>query len=140
MTISQVFIIEKVRLIEEYLEKAKEVFNLEDDEKILRSNNLHVLERLFQLMVDSMIDINNHFVKELNLEPPDSIQGSFEILSSHKIISSGLAVKIAPVVGLRNRVVHVYEKLDKSFFIDQFRKNIDDFSGYVSEILKYIKS
>ena len=139
MTISQIFITEKIKLVEEYLDKAKEVFGAEDDAQILGSNNIHVLERLFQLMVDAVIDINNYLVKELNLEPPDSIQGSFEILSEHKIISNKLAIKIAPVVGLRNRIVHVYEKVDKPFFVDQFRKNVNDFDQYIIEILEYIK-
>ena len=140
MTISQVFITEKVRMIEEYLDKTKEIFEAEDNQKILNSNNLHVLERLFQLMVDAMIDVNNYLVKGLELEPPNSIQGSFEILSEHSIVSSELAIKIAPVVGLRNKIVHVYEKVDKTFFIGQFRKNINDFNQYITEILKYIKN
>ena len=139
MTISQIFIEEKINLLAGYLKTASGIFDISDDNLIIKSNDIYVLERMFQLGVEVIIDINNYFIKELNIEPALDIQSSFKTLADNNILPKEFADKIAPVVGLRNKLVHVYEKLDKSSFVHDFRKNIDDFNLYNAYILKYVK-
>ena len=45
----------------------------------------------------------------------------------NNILPANFAQKLAPVVGLRNRIVHRYEELNKELFIKIFRKNLPDF-------------
>ncbi|NQS99985.1 MAG: DUF86 domain-containing protein, partial [Candidatus Omnitrophica bacterium] len=54
------------------------------------------------------------------------------------ILPEDFATKIAPVVAVRNRIVHGYETLDKKLFIKNLRKNHSDFSKYTKLIEKYL--
>src|SRR3989344_6290045 len=130
MTIDPKFIAKKIELAEKYLTEARELFELSDPDILHSSGNLHIAERLFQLIVDYVIDINKHFIKQLNLEPPDNLQNTFDILADNKILEKEFAQKIASVVGLRNRVVHKYETLDGREFLNKFRRNNSDFDEY----------
>jgi uncharacterized protein YutE (UPF0331/DUF86 family) len=56
-------------------------------------------------------------------------------MGEHGLLPKEFAEKLAPVVGLRNIVVHRYEHLDKQTFIELLRKNIDDFVHYQYTIL-----
>ena len=98
MTIDPKFIAKKIELAEKYLTEARELFELSDPDILHSSGNLHIAERLFQLIVDYVIDINKHFIKQLNLEPPDNLQNTFDILADNKILEKEFAQKIAKKV------------------------------------------
>lgn len=130
----------KIENIKNYLSEMKEIIKLDKDEILEDFRNLKTLERNFQLIVDEMIDINLHFIRELELHTPDDFQSSFIILAEQgKIIPYDFAQKIAPVVGLRNILVHRYEKVSKEYFIEQVKKEYKDFVKYLDIINQYLK-
>lgn len=137
MNFNKAFISEKLAEIIKYQEELKQHLNFSDQEILKDSGKMHIAERLFQLIVDLMLDINNHFIKELKLELADDFQGTFYVLGKHNILDNDFAQKIAPVVGVRNRIVHGYEKLDKNRFIGELRQNHTDFDKYIVSIKKY---
>lgn len=136
MTFSKSFIAKKLEELTGYLKEIDDLFKLSDKKILNESGKLHIAERLLQLAVDTMIDINQHFIKELELEISEDFQGTFYELGANKIIPLEFAKRIAPAVGLRNRVVHRYESLDKQLFISTFRKNRDDFKKYAKFIAR----
>lgn len=139
MTIRTQFIADKIKNVQEYLVKAREIFKTMTDEEILNSElNLHTLERYLQLIVDAILDINVHLIKELDLETAKDFKSTFEILSDNSILQKEFSQKISGVVGLRNQVVHQYEKVDNARFLDDFRKHNSDFDEYFKQIIFYI--
>ena len=62
----------------------------------------------------------------------DDLQSSFRILAENNFLPKDFASKIAPVVELRNGIVHNYEKLDKNLFLKNLRSNFGDFERYLS--------
>ena len=139
MTFEKAFVLKKIEEIVGYLNETEDLLKFSDKEILSDSGKTHIAERLLQLIVDEMIDINQHFIKELNLKVSEDFQGTFYILGENKILPIDFAQKIAPVVGLRNRVVHRYETLDIRLFISIFRKNLDDFKIYIKIINDYLK-
>lgn len=140
MTFEKAFILQKLEEISGYLKEVKDLFKFSNKEVLADSGKLHIAERLLQLIVDIMIDINQHFIKELNLKISEDFQSTFYILGENKILPMDFAQKIAPVVGLRNRIVHRYDTLDKHLFIATFRKNQPDFKTYLKLINDYLKT
>jgi len=141
MTIRRQFIEDKITIAEEYLNKARGIFSSMKDEEILQSElNLHTLERYLQLIVDAVLDINNHLIKELDLELAKDLKGTFEILSDNNILEKTFANKISKVVGLRNLIVHQYEKVDNTKFLKNFRKHSLDFDEYFKQLINYIEN
>lgn len=100
---------------------------------------LRTLERNFQLIVDAMLDINIHLIRELEFSSLDDLKSTFIILAEGKILPFDFAQKIAPVVGLRNMLVHGYEKIDNALFIDSFQKNRQDFDEYLRIINSFLE-
>lgn len=137
--LDKTFIETKIRLIKDYFEEIRDIIKL-DKEEILRDvRNLRTLERIFQLIVDETIDINLHLIREMDLKSPDDFQSSFEILAEGKILPYDFAIKIAPVVGLRNKLVHRYEKVNRDFFIEQVKREYEDFIKFIEYIRDYLR-
>lgn len=139
MVFQKAFVLEKLEEIFKNLEEAKALFNFSNKEILKDYLKYHTAERLLQLIVDLMLDINYHFIKELNLEISEDLQGTFYILGENKTLPKDFTRKIAPVVGLRNRIVHRYDTLDKELFIKTFRKNYSDIEKYLKLISRELK-
>lgn len=138
MTFEEKFVVSKLNTVKNYLVELEELLKFTDKEILTDSYKLHTAERLLQLIVDTMIDINQHFIRELKLKLGDDLQGTFYILGENKVLPAEFAQKIAPVVGLRNMIVHRYEKLDKPLFISTLRRNYSDFKKYLKIINDYL--
>lgn len=134
MTFDKNFIVKKLEEVIGYLKEMEDLLKFSDREITADSGKLHIAERLLQLIVDAMLDINQHFIKESNLKISDDFQGTFYILGENNILPADFAAKIAPVVGLRNRIIHRYDTVDKHLFIEILRKNIADFKVYIKLI------
>jgi len=80
----------KIRSIQEYLSEVEPILSLPKEEIISNIEKLRTLERNFQLIVDAMLDVNIHFIRELELGSPDALKSTFLILaaSSDKTNSS----------------------------------------------------
>ena len=114
----------------------------EDTRELLRQDNytdLRALEREFQLIVDTMIEINSHIISKMELEPPEDYANTFITLGRNDIIPVDFATKLAGAVGLRNKVVHKYEVIDLKKFIDDLKENSKQFKDYVNYIEKLLK-
>lgn len=109
---------------------------LAEDRQILLEDlvKLRAVERLFQLIVDTAIDINTHIIAESGFHMEDDYQSTFTTLGMHAILPAEFALKIAPSVGLRNQVVHKYGRVDVKFMLDQIKKEIGDYAIYIKHI------
>lgn len=133
------FVNKKISLIKDYLQELEGIIRLDQKEIIGDVKNLRMLERELQLIVDEILDINLYFIKELELKSPADFQSTFEILANAEILPVEFAIKIAPVVGLRNKIVHRYEEIDNRRLVEQVQKEYQDFVDYLKYISRYLE-
>jgi len=133
------FIERKLDAILHYAKQLDHVLEFSDEEVRADFLKLHTLERLVQLTVDEMVDINTHIIRHNSLETPDDFQGSFGTLARGEILPEVFAKKISPMVGLRNRLVHRYEKIDSALLIHMVREEYDDIGLYVKYINTFLR-
>lgn len=138
--IDESLIWKKISNIEEYIKEVENIIYLDTKTIVSNIEKLRSLERDFQLIVDTILDINTHFISELDLTVPDNFQNTFEIISlKADVLPYDFAQKIAPAVGLRNIIVHRYEKVSREYFVDQVKKEYKDFIEYLGYIKKYLE-
>lgn len=99
---------------------------------------LRTIERDFQLLVDTMLDINSHLITAHNLPVPDTYQNTFTVLAQHSLLSKELALQLAPIVGLRNKIVHKYGEIDLKQFLADLREGSQQFETYRKEIQRFL--
>ena len=115
-----------------YLEKYRQ------GKMALHEPEVFIVERLFQLIADAAIDINTHIITRSKLEPSDDYEGTFRILGKHGILPLDLAEKISGSVGLRNRLVHGYEKVQRKLVMDDISDGIGQYVEYIKYITKFV--
>jgi len=92
----------KIEDIQGYFTELNPILKHASREIIEDNLKIHTVERLFQLIVDTTIDINTHIIVCSDFVIPNDYQSTFIVLAKNKIIPMDFALKIAPSVGLRN--------------------------------------
>ena len=89
--------------------------------------------------VQNCLDIGNHIISELNLERAESSKEVFNILASEKIISEKTKTEFYDFIEIRNRVVHIYGKVNVEEIYDVIKNKLDNFLYFEKEIVKFLK-
>lgn len=96
-------------------------------------------ERLIQLIVESAADINSAVITGLGHLPPKDYYDTFIRAGEVKLINKGLAAKIAPWAGLRNRLVHEYENIKDRLVFEKIGPTLFNFREYIQQVEKFLK-
>jgi uncharacterized protein YutE (UPF0331/DUF86 family) len=128
----------KISLLKGYIENLENFLakchDGEADEAVFLS-----IERLFQLIVDEAVDINAIILEKEKKPFPDTNQATFEVLTDIGVLSKELHLKIAGSVGLRNRLVHRYETVQRRVLVEEVSKYIISYKEYAVFIIrKYV--
>lgn len=138
MTLNQSLILKKLELISQYREQLAGFLESSDADILSSPEKYLSIERVFQLLVDAMIDINQNIIRDFKLGVPDDLQSTFYPLGEKGILPLEFAQKLAPIVGVRNRLVHQYEEVDKKLFLKNLRGNFSHFETYQNHIKSYL--
>lgn len=128
----------KMADIEKYLKEMDPI--LKSGARIIIEDNLrlHTVERLFQLIVDTAVDINTHIIIASDFNVPEDSYSTFVVLGENKILPMYFALKIAPSVGLRNLIVHKYGNVDLKKMVGDVINEIDDYVEYLRIINSFL--
>lgn len=97
------------------------------------------VEKFLEEMVQICIDIAKHIIADNKMKLPDDNKGLFDVLCENGVILNDTAKLMKKMVGFRNILVHMYEKIDIESVYINYRKNLGDFDKYAGEISKYIE-
>lgn len=102
------------------------------------SDNTDLAERNLEVAVEAMLDIGNHIIASLDYEKPEDYFDIFMILGKNKVIAKEFAEKLAPLAGLRNRIIHNYTKIDHDLILKNIKERLSDFEEFSKQILTFI--
>lgn len=127
----------KLATIVEALEALRPLARLGLEEYRRRLYERKAVERLLQETIEAAIDINAHIASERAAVVPDDAHGGFLVLAHLGILSVDLAERLAPSAGLRNRIVHQYDRLDDALVYASIERVLDLYLRYVEAIEAY---
>lgn len=96
------------------------------------------IERDIQLIVECATDINNMILKQLSKGPAKDYFNSFIELANNQVIEMDFALKLAPSTGLRNILVHEYEKIDDLIVFKSIANVLTFYRQYPQIIAAYL--
>jgi len=106
-----------------------ETFLADIDCQEIVSFNLH-------LSIENCTDLAAHIISEEGLGVPGSASEMFYLLEENGYISPQLTEKMIKAVGLRNLIVHEYDKIDLKRLFEIIRKDTKDINEFIASIFK----
>ncbi|MFQ6100649.1 MAG: DUF86 domain-containing protein [Anaerolineae bacterium] len=105
-----------------------------------RPGNRRIVERLAQVIVECAIDINGMLLISTEQPPAQSARQSFEAIHQLGIIDEHLLPRFRRYVGMRNRIVHDYDRLDNRTLFYSARRLLDDARAYIVQVHGYLEA
>lgn len=107
---------------------------------IVKSYNTHkAVERIIEVIINEAIDINQHIIAEQGKkELAFNFRESFLLLADIEVYPKDFAEEISKSVGLRNILVHEYQKLDEHIFYNAIQECFAQYTKYCRYILDYL--
>lgn len=130
----------KLAVIVENLKTLESIRNIGKEEYIGDVYKRKATERLLQELIEATIDINTHFIVQTVNTVPDDYYESFIKVGELKIIPVGLAEKLAPSAGIRNRLVHEYDLIEHSMVLKAVIMAEELYPEYIKEIEDYLSA
>jgi uncharacterized protein YutE (UPF0331/DUF86 family) len=123
-----------------YVEKLKRLASLSREEFLSDFTKVESAKHLFQVSVESCIDVSNHIIASERFRAPKSYVETFEILVEKGVIAKDFLPALRQMVQFRNRLVHLYWEVDVEVIYDLLQKNLGDFETFTSQILRYLSN
>jgi uncharacterized protein YutE (UPF0331/DUF86 family) len=132
-------IVEKLLKLQEYIEQVERIKPDSYKAYISEITVKYSVERLMMLVVEIALGINNTILSNNDKPPAPDYFNSFIEVAECGVFDSAFAISIAPSTGLRNRLVHEYEKVNDEIVFNSINKFITLYKKYISMIFKYIE-
>jgi len=98
------------------------------------------LKYLLQTSIEAMIDIAYHVAAKEFCYPPNDARDALKVLMEKGVISALEFDTYVAMVGLRNRLVHGYERVSPEVLYGIITKQSDDFEKFIGAIMPIIHS
>ena len=95
---------------------------------------LHAL----QLAIEESLDIATHICAADDLGSPSSYTEAFDLLERAAVIDAGLAEDLRRMARFRNRIVHLYARVDLPTVYRVLTERLGGFDRYLEAIERYV--
>ncbi len=129
---------EKVDKIFEYLEILEKYREISYQEFLEEKH--FIVERLFELLVTTSADILMHKMASEKESMPTTFRTTFLRAAELNWIPSDLAQQLADAAGMRNIIVHGYEKVDLKIIYDSIKPALKEYTRFCEYMLNIIIS
>jgi uncharacterized protein YutE (UPF0331/DUF86 family) len=127
----------KIETVQNSLKKLYEIRKkVPDYEKYIKSwIYKDAAERNLHRAIEAIIDIGKMLISDKKLKIPESNREVFILLAENDLFPAEYLDLIFKMIGVRNIIVHSYDKIDDSVLYGILKKNLNDFKK-ILQILK----
>ena len=129
----------RIKKLQDYLEKLVELKNINKNEFISDFRNSNSAKYLLQVSIECCLDIANHIIASEKFRSPNDYADSFRVLNEQKIVPDSLIDRLIEMAKFRNRIVHIYWEVDEDLVYDIIQTYLSDFELFIQSILKVLK-
>jgi uncharacterized protein YutE (UPF0331/DUF86 family) len=96
------------------------------------------LERLNQMMIESVLDVGNAMIDGFIMRDPGSYEDIIDILMDEKVISTETGDCLKILIQYRKRLVQFYTDVDHSELQEIFTKHSHELVNFASNVRDYL--
>ena len=116
----------KLEIVRQNLERLEQLPQSSYAEFSADFRNLDSALHRLQTTIQALVDIASFLVSRRGLGVPTTSLDALEKLETAGLLPQGSAKRFAPIVGFRNRVVHLYDRIDPEIVYRILTQNRDD--------------
>ncbi|MEW6621808.1 MAG: DUF86 domain-containing protein [Bacillota bacterium] len=83
------------------------------------------------IAIEAIIDICNHIISKNGYRVPEDYTDTFNVMAENKLFTQDFAATLIKMARFRNRLVHVYWKIDDDILYDILQNDLKDFDVFL---------
>src|SRR4030042_2816272 len=128
----------KFELIDECIER---LFSIKKDNPSLKKyrnswKDKDSAERNLQKIIEAIIDIGKMIIADLKLREPGNNREVFLVLEEKSLFPSEYMELIYRIIGMRNIIVHSYDRIDDAIVYRVLKKSLGDIKKLIGHLKK----
>ncbi|HKL75591.1 MAG TPA: DUF86 domain-containing protein [Halanaerobiales bacterium] len=131
-------VLDRISIIKNSLKRLKEISKLSKQEFKNNDDYFAIAEHHLRRSLEAVIDLGRHICVKEDLGQPQDYTEVFDILNNGGVLSKEFTENIRGMAGYRNRLVHMYNQIDKEEIYQILQERLDDFDIFTNEIMNYI--
>ncbi|WP_462411115.1 DUF86 domain-containing protein [Neobacillus sp. Marseille-QA0830] len=96
------------------------------------------LERLTQMMLESVLDVGNAMIDGFIMRDPGSYDDIIDILMDEKVISAGTGSSLKVLIPFRKKLVQLYTDIDHAELKEQFTQHLKALKIFPRNVRDYL--
>jgi len=128
------------RNLDRYLGHLRALAQLSRTELLADAGRLGGAKYYLQVAVECCIDAANHLIASQNWRVPKNHADSFAVLAENDVISAEFQRTARQMVGMRNRLVHLYWEVDDGTVYSTLQNNLEDFERFKLAVYAYLQT
>jgi uncharacterized protein YutE (UPF0331/DUF86 family) len=129
----------KLDVIKANLQKLDDIPQSSLEEFRADFRNIDATIHLLQTSIKVLIDLGGFLVAAHALPTPKTSHEVMERLEAAGLVPNGTAQRFSPIVGFRNRVVHLYDRVDDERVFDILTKHREDLTQVLGLVLSELE-
>ena len=97
-------------------------------------------ERNLQKIIEAFIDVGKMIIAEKRFREPGNNREVFLILAEKKIFSSEFMTLVDKMIGMRNIIVHGYDRINDEIVYGVLKRNLKDIKKLITNLKKIYRA
>lgn len=93
---------------------------------------------LVQAGIQVCIDLANHLIASEGWRTATEFREAFVRLAEHGVIDADLSTRLQAMVGMRNRLVHLYDEVDDTLVARVVDENLGDWDAFARAFARHV--
>lgn len=127
---------EKILYLNELLFELKEISKMKKADFYKSKRDISAMENYLRKALQIVIDLAEDIVSKKRLGPCDSYYEVFQVLCDNGFLNEDNLSMYKKMVGMRNKIVHEYERISKEILYMVLENNLNDFNIFIEDIRK----
>jgi uncharacterized protein YutE (UPF0331/DUF86 family) len=127
---------EKIEELLQYLGKLINLFTSQKDWSTPLEKT--ALERLSQMMIESVLDVGNSMIDGFIMRDPGSYEDIIDILMDEKVITAETGESLKILIQYRKSLVQDYIDIDHHVLQEQFSTNLHELVTFSNNVREYL--
>lgn len=125
----------KLDILRENFERLAQIPQSSYEEFAADFRNIDSAKHRLQTSIQALMDFGGYLIAQLGLEAPRTSHEILERLEAAEHLPAGAADRFRPIFGFRNRVVHLYDRVDPQIVFAILRDHRADLEALLSLFL-----
>lgn len=132
------YFVDRELIEERLLFLERQVVLFEEKESWLSPIELSALERLAQMMIESILDVGNAMIDGFIMRDPGSYDDIIDILEDEKVISTDMCNELKIMVQYRKKLVQEYTRIDHLELRNTFLQILPSIKLFSTKVREYL--